>query len=170
MRKPRRPNLTPIRSLTAVTHDKDAHLSLWCFDSAISLSRRDRVALCEKQEVVDERFHVFLHRCAGRRGDLVVFDPDGAGGHFVEALVDDAEGLAEFLHAAEVAVITVSVDPNWNVEFYLVVRIIGLAFAYIPRYTASSEHDAGESVVEGIGGGDDTDALSSTLPDSVIRE
>ena len=84
--------------------------------------------------------------------------------------MDDAEGLAEFLHAAEVAVVAVSVDPDGNVEFYLIVCIIRLAFAYIPRYTASSEHDAGESVVEGVGGGDDTDALGSTFPDPVIRE
>ena len=119
---------------------------------------------------MDERFHVLLHGRAGRGGDFVVFDSDGAGRHFVEALVDDAEGLAELLHAAEVAVVAVSVDADWDVEFDLVVRVIRLAFAHVPGYTASSEHDAGEGVVEGFGGGDHTDVLGSAFPDSIIRE
>ena len=170
MREPWRPNLTPIRSLTAIAHDEHAHLSLWCFDRAVSLSWRDGVAFCEEQEVVDESFHVFLHCCSGGWGDLVVFDSDGARRHLVEALVDDAKGLAELLHAAEVAVVAVSVYSDWDVKFYLIVRIIWLALAYIPRYTAASKHDAGERVVESVGGGDDTNVLGSTLPDSIISE
>ncbi len=117
---------------------------------------------------MDERFHVLFHRGAGRRGDLVVFDSDGAGGHLVETLVDDAEGLAELLHAAEVAVVAVSVYADWDVEFDLVVGVIWLALAYVPWYTTSSKHDAGERVVEGVRGGDDTDALGSTFPDSIV--
>lgn len=170
MREPRRPNLTSIRPLAAIAHDKDAHLSLRRFDRAVGLSRRDGVAFREEQEVVDQSFHVFFHRCTGGWGDLVVFDSDGAGGHFVEALVDDAEGLAELFHAAEVAVVAVSVYADRDVKFYLVVGIIRLALAYIPRYAASSKHDAGEGVVESVGGGDDANALGSAFPDSVVRE
>ena len=170
MREPRRPNLTSIRPLTAVAHDEDAHLSLRRFDRAVGLSRRDGVAFGEEQEVVDERFHVFFHRCAGGWGDLVVFDSDGAGGHLVETLVDDAEGLAELFHAAEVAVVAVSVDPNRDVEFDLVVGIVRLALAYIPWHATASKHDAGEGVVESVGGGDDPNALGSAFPDSVVRE
>lgn len=84
--------------------------------------------------------------------------------------MDDAEGLAELLHAAEVAVVAVSIYPDWDVKFYLIVRIIWLALAYIPRHTAASKHDAGERVVESVGGGDDTNALGSTFPDSIISE
>ena len=87
---------------------------------------------------MDEGFHVFFHCGAGRRGDFVVFDSDGAGGHFVEALVNYAEGLAEFFHAAEVAVVAVSVYTYWDVEFDLVVCVVGLAFADVPGYAASS--------------------------------
>lgn len=170
MRKPRRSNLTSIRSLAAITHHKDSHLSLWRFDGAISLPWRDGVAFCEKQEVVDESFHVFFHRGAGRRRDLVVFDSDGAGGHFVEALVDDAEGLAELFHAAEVAVVAVSVYADGDVKLHLIVRVVWLAFAYIPRYTAASEHDTREGVVESVGGRNDADVLGSTFPDSVVGE
>ena len=120
--------------------------------------------------MVDERLHVFLHRCAGRRGDFVVFDSDGAGGYLVEALVDDAEGLAELFHAAEVAVVAVSVDTHRDVELHLIVCVVRLAFADVPGDTASSEHDAGEGVVEGVGGGDDADTLGPTFPDSVVGE
>ena len=120
--------------------------------------------------MVNERFHVLLHRCTGGRGDFVVFDADRARGYFVEALVDDAKGLAEFFHTAEVAVIAVSVDAHWDVELDLIVCVVRLAFADVPGYTASSEHDAGEGVVEGVGRGDDADALGPTFPDSVVSE
>ncbi len=166
----RRPNLTSVRSLTAIAHDKDAHLSLRCFDRAVSLPRRDGVAFSEEQEVVDQSLHVFFHCCSGRWGDLVVFDSDGAGRHLVEALVDDAEGLAEFFHAAQVAVVAVSIYPDWDVKLHLIIRIIWLALAYIPRYTAASKHDAGERIVESIGGGNNTDPLRSTFPDSIVGE
>lgn len=170
MREPGGPNLAPIRSLAAVADDEDAHFALGRFDGAVRLPRRDGVALCEEQEVVDERFHVLLHRGAGRGRDFVVLDADGAGGHLVEALVDDAEGLAELLHAAEVAVVAVAVDADGDVELDLVVRVVRLALAHVPGYAAPAEHDAGEGVVEGIGGGDDTDALRSAFPDPVVGE
>ena len=170
MRKTWRPDLTSIRSLAAVTDDKDAHFSFWRFDGAISLSGGHGVAFCEEQEMVDQSFHVFLHCCPRRRGDFVVLDSDGAGWHLVEALVDDAEGLAEFFHAAEITVIAVPVYPNWDVKLDLVVRIVRLTFAYIPGYTAASKHDAGERVVESVSSGDNTNALSSAFPYSIICE
>ena len=170
VREPRRPNLTSIRSLTAIAHDEDTHFTLWCFNRAVSFSRGNRVAFCEEQEVVDECLHVFLHRRTGRRRNFVVFDSDGARGHFVQALVDYAEGLAELFHAAEVAVVAVTVDAHRDVELDLIVCVVRLAFADVPGDTASSEHDAGEGVVEGVGGGDDAYALGPTFPDSVVGE
>ena len=170
MGKTRRSDLTSIRSFAAVTDDKDAHFSFWRFDGAISLSGGHGVAFGEEQEVVDQSFHVFLHRCPRRRGDFVILDSDGARRHLVKALVDDAEGLAEFFHAAEIAVVAVSVYPDWNVKFHLVVCIVRLAFAYVPGYTAASKHDARERVVESVGSGDDTNALGSAFPYSVICE
>ena len=170
MREPRRPNLTPIRSLTAIAHDEDTHFALRCFDRAVSFSRGDRVAFCEEQEVMNERLHVLLHRRAGRRGDFVVFNSDGPRWHLIQALVDDAEGLAELLHPAEVAVVAVTVDAHRDVKLDLIVCVVRLAFADVPGDTASPEHDAGEGVVEGVGGGDDADALGPTFPDSVVRE
>ena len=120
--------------------------------------------------MVDQSLHVFLHGCPRRGGDFVILDSDGAGGHLVEALVDDAEGLAEFFHAAEIAVVAVPVHPDGDVKLHLVVRIVRLAFAYVPGYTAASKHDAGERVVESVSSGDDTNALGPAFPYSIICE
>ena len=120
--------------------------------------------------MVDEGFHVFFHGGSGRRGDFVVFDSDGSGGHLVEALVDDAQALSEFFHAAEVAIVAVSVDTDRDIEFYVSVRVVRLAFSYIPRHAGPAQHDAGERVVERVGGGDDADAFGATDPDAVVGE
>ncbi len=170
MRKARRADLAPIRPLAPIAHNKHAHLPLGRFNRTVRLPGGNCVALCVEQEVVDECLHVFLHGGAGGRGDFVVFDADGAGGHFVEALVDDAEGLPEFFHAAEVAVVAVAVDADGDVEFHLVVRVVRVALADVPGHAAAAEHDAREGAVEGIGCGDDADALGATDPDSVVRE
>lgn len=84
--------------------------------------------------------------------------------------MDDAEGLAELFHAAEVAVVAVAVDAHRDVEFHLVVRVVRLAFAHVPGYARASEHDAGEGEVEGVGGGDDANALGAPFPDAVVCE
>lgn len=100
MRKSWRADLTPIRPLASIADNENAHFSLGRLDGAVRFARRDGISFGEEEEVVDEGFHVFLHGGAGGRGDFVVFNANGAGGHFVQALVDDAEALAEFFHAA----------------------------------------------------------------------
>ena len=170
MGESRSPNLAPVRPLAAVRDKENTHLALGRLDGAVSLSRRDCVALGVEQEVVDESLHVLLHCGARRRGDLVVLDLDGTSGHFVQALVDDAEGLAELLHAAEVTVVAVTVDADGDVELDLVVGVIGLGLADIPRDTGSTEHDTREGVVEGISSADDTNTLGTADPDTVVGQ
>ena len=120
--------------------------------------------------MVDQGFHVFFHGCAGRGGDFVVFDADGAGGHFVEALMYDSERLAEFFHAAEVAVVAIAIHAYWDIELDLIVGVIGLAFSHIPGDAAAAEHDAGEGVVESVGGGNNANAFGPADPDAVVGE
>ncbi len=120
--------------------------------------------------MVDQGFHVFFHGCAGWGGDFVVFDADGAGGHFIETLMYDSERLAEFLHAAEVAVVTIAIHTYRDVELNLIVGVVGLAFSHIPGDAAAAEHDAGEGVVESVGGGNDANAFCPADPDAVVRE
>ena len=170
MREARRADLAPVRPLAAVADDEDPHLALGRFDRRVGFPGGHGVALCEEEEMVDEGFHVLFHGGAGGRRDFVVLDADGARGHLVQALVDDAQALAEFFHAAEVAVVAVAVDADGDVELDLVVRVVGLAFAHVPGDAAAAEHDAGEGVVERVGGGDDADALGPAFPDPVVRQ
>lgn len=159
-----------VRPLASITDDVNAHLALWCLDGGVCVAWWDGVSLGVQQEVVDEGLHVLLHGGTGRRGDLVVLNLDGAGRHLVEALVDDAEGLAELLHSAEVSVVAVAIDTDWHIELDLVIGVIGGRLADVPWDSGSSEHDTREGEVEGVSGGDDTDTTETVDPDTIVRQ
>lgn len=120
--------------------------------------------------MMNQSLHVLLHRGSRRRGNLVVLNLDGAGGHLVKALVDDAKGLTELLHSAQVAIVTVAVYTNGDVELYLVVCIIWLRFTNVPGYAGAAKHYAGEGVVQCVGGTDNAYALRASDPDSVVSQ
>lgn len=163
-------DLAAIRSLGAIADQEHSHLTLGGLDGSIGLTGRHRVALCEEEEVVDQSLHVLLHGSTGRRRDLVILNTNGAGRHLVQALVDDAERLAEFLHTAEVTVVAVAVDADRDVEFNLVIGVVGLGLADVPWDTGATEHDTRKAHVQRISGVDDTDPLGSHFPDTVICE
>ena len=170
VRKARGADLAAVRPLAAVTDDIHAHLALWRLDGRVRLAGRHGVALAVEQKVVDQGLHVLLHGGAGRRRDLVVLDLDRAGGHLVQALVDDAQRLPELLHAAEVAVVAVAVDADGHVELDLAVGVVGLRLAHVPWHAGAAEHDTGEGVVECIRGGYNTNALCTADPDAVVGQ
>lgn len=170
MSKARGTDVHTVRPLASVTDNVHAHLTLWCLDDGICVAWWDDVSLGVQKEVVDKGLHVLLHGGTRRRGDLVVLDLDGAGRHLVDALVDDAEGLAELFHSAEVSVVAVAIDTDWHIELNLVIGVIGGGLANIPRNARSSKHDAREGEVESIGGGDDTDTTETVDPDTVVRQ
>jgi hypothetical protein len=163
-------NLATVGPLGTVGDDEHTHLTFGSLDGTVGLSRRDCVALGVEQEVVDKSLHVLLHGSTGRRSDLVVLDLDGASGHLVQALVDDAEGLTELLHTAEVTVVAVTVDTDGNVELDLVVCVVRLGLADIPWHTRTTKHDTGERVVESISSADDTNTLGAADPDTVVGQ
>lgn len=163
-------NLAAVGPLGAVGDDEHTHLTLGGLDGAVGLSRRNCVTLGVEQEVVDESLHVLLHGSTGRRSDLVVLDLDGASGHLVQALVDNAERLTELLHTAEVTVVAVTVDTDRNVKLDLVVCVVGLGLADIPWHTRTTKHDTGEGVVQSISGADDTNTLGTADPDTVVGQ
>jgi hypothetical protein len=88
--------------LSAIRHNEHTHLTLGRLNSAVCLTRWDSVSFSEKQKVVNQSLHVLLHRSSWWRANLVVLGPDGASGHLVETLEDDAEGLTELFHAAAI--------------------------------------------------------------------
>ena len=170
MRKPRRPDLAPIRPLTAIANHIHAHLPLGRLDGRIRLPGRDGVALSKQQKMVNQRLHILLHRRAGRGRDFIILDAHGARGHLVQALMDDAQALAELLHAAQVPIIAVAVDAHRDIELHLAVGVVRRALANVPRHAGAAQHDAREAVVERVGGGDDADVLGAPDPDPVVGE
>lgn len=163
-------NVASIGALATVTDNVDAHLALGGLNDRVRLAGGHGVTLCVEKEVVNEGLHVLLHGGARRGSDLVVLDADGAGGHLVEALVDDAQRLAELFHAAEIAVVAVAVGADGDVEFDLVIGIVGLALADIPRDTGTAQHDTSEGQVQSLGGRHNTDATQTLDPDSVVSK
>lgn len=119
---------------------------------------------------MDKGLHVLLHSSTGRRRDLVVLDADGTGGHLVQTLVDDAQGLTELLHTAEVTVVAVTVDTNGDIELDLVVGVVGLRLTDIPRDTGATKHDTSETHAQGVGGVNNTNTLGTSLPDTVVSQ
>ena len=163
-------DLASIGPFATVADEEDAHFALGSFDGGVRLSRGNGVSFGVQKEVVDQGLHVLLHGRAWWRHDLVVFDTYGAGRHLVQTLMDDSQTLSEFLHSAQVPVIAVAVDADWYVKLHLVVSIVRLALAHVPRHAAAPKHDARERVVKRICGGNDTDALCSAFPDPVVRQ
>ena len=163
-------NVAPVGALTAVADNVDTHLSLGSLNGRVCVAGGHGVALGVEQEVVDQSLHVLLHGGAGRRRDLVVLDTDGPGGHLVQALVDDAEGLAKLFHADEIAVVAVTVSADGDIKFDLVVGVVGLALADVPRNTGTTEHRTGEGEVEGFGSCNDTYTPQTFHPDTVVRQ
>jgi len=163
-------NMHAVRPLAAIANHVHAHLALGGLDGGVGVTRWHSIALGEEQEVVNQCLHVLFHGSAGRRRNLVVLVPDGASWHLVEALVDDTQRLTELFHAAQVPVVAVAVDAHGYVELDLVVGVVGRGLAHVPGHSGAAEHDAREGEVEGIGRGDDTNALETVDPDAVIRE
>lgn len=166
--KSRSTDLAPVGSLATVTDQVHGHLTLRSLNGRVGLARGHGVTLGVQKEVVDQSLHVLLHGSTGRRRDLVVLDLDGARGHLVQALMDDAEGLTELLHTAEVTVVAVTVDTNGDVKLDLVVGVVGLGLADIKWHTGTTEHDTSETHVQCIRGVDNTNTLGSGLPDTVV--
>lgn len=84
--------------------------------------------------------------------------------------MNNPQTLPELLHPAQIPIIAVAVDADGDIEFDLIVGIIGLRLADIPWDAGAAEHDAGEGVVKGIGGVDDTDTFCAPNPDAVVGE
>ena len=170
MGEPRRTNLASVRSLATVTDKVDTHLSLGSLNGRICLARWDSVPFCEQQEVVDQGLHVLLHRRAGWRANLVILHAHGTCGNLIQALVNNAQRLPEFFHTAQIPVVAVTVDTDGDVKLDLIVRIIRLGLADIPRHTGAAKHDTAEAEIESVGSGYYSDILGPVYPDPVVRE
>jgi hypothetical protein len=168
--KARSTDLAAVWSLTAITNKVNTHLTLGSLNCRISFARRYSISFGEQEEVVDKSFHIFLHSGSRRRTDFVVLNLDRSGRHLVQTLVNDSKRLAELLHPTQVAIITVTINSNGDVEFDLVICIIGLGFAYIPWHTGTSKHNSSKAHVQSVRSTYHPNTLRSGFPDPVISK
>ena len=162
----------------------NTHLSLRRLNSAVSLTRRNRVSLAEELEVVDQALHALLHHGTGWRCELMVVDLDNTSRHLVQALADDVQTLAHLLDTAEVSVVAIAIFADGDIELdlsnrsvmwqitlrshtHLVVLVIRLDLSEIPRDTTSTQHDTAEAPVQGLLGSHYTNTNRPLLPDTV---
>ncbi len=172
MGEARRADLEPVRLVGTVADEVDAELALRVLDGGIGLALGHAEAFGEELEVVDQLFHVRLHRLARRRCHLVVVGDDGAGvgTQPVHALLDDAVGLAHLLHTHEVAVVAVARLAHGDVEFHAVVGVVGLLLAQVPGDARAAQHRAGHAEVQRALLRHDADVHGALLPDAVVRQ
>ncbi len=107
-----------------------------------------------------------------RRRNLVVVDDDRTGvfAQPVDALLDDAVGLAELLDANQITVVAVAVGADRNVEIHAVVDFVRLLLAQIPLDAGAAQHRAGETERQGAFGRHHANADGALLPDAVVGQ
>ena len=142
------------------------------FHGGIGFALGHAVALGEQLEVVDQGFHVVFHLDARGWHDLVVIDHHRAGifPQPVDALANDAVGLAQFFHAHEIAVVAVAVDAHGDIEIHAVVHFVRLFLAQVPFHTGAPQHRTREAELHGALRRHDADVDRPLLPDAVVRQ
>ena len=121
---------------------------------------------------MDQGFHVVLDLGALGRNHLVILDRHRPriGAQPVDTLTDDAVGLAHLFHAHQIAVITIAVHADRNIEIDLMIGRIGLLLAQIPFDAGAAQHGTGETELQCPLRRDHTDAHGALLPDAVVGE
>ena len=172
MRIARRADLHAIRLVGAVGNKIDAEFPFRRFDHSVSLARGHVHAFGEEFEVVDQFFHILLHRDARRRRDLVAVAHHRAGiiAQPLDALLDDAVGLAHLFDTHEVTVIAIAVDADRNVELHAVVNFVRLLLAQVPLDARAAQHGAGKAQRFRTLRRHHADADGTLLPDAVIGQ
>ena len=168
----RRADLQAIRLVGAIGDHIDTELALRRLDRGIHLTGRHAIAFGEQLEVVDERFHVILHRHAVGRRDLVVADHHRPRipAQPVDALADETIRLTHLLDANQVAIVAIAVDPDRDVEIETVIHFIGLFFAQVPFDARSAQHGPGKTEIERALGADRANADRALFPDAIVGQ
>src|ERR1700745_4233823 len=154
MRKRGRADLAFIGLVRAVGDQIDAELTLGGFHRHIDLPGRHAKAFAVEFEVMDQRFHRALHLGASWRKYLAVLDRDRTlpiwSAELRDALSHDAHRLAHFFHADQIAVVTVAVLADRNVEIHLRIGLIRLRLSEIPGSPRATHHHAGKAPPPGV--------------------
>jgi len=99
----------------------------------------------------------------------VVVDLDLTRRHLVQALVNNAQRLAELLNTAQVPVIAVAILAHRHVKLDLVVCIVRRDLADIPRHTTAAQHHTAKAIVDGLLRRHSANADGTLTPHTVRR-
>ncbi len=145
--EPRRTDLDAVGLVGTVGDQVNPEFPLGMLHRGIDFPLGHAIALGKQLEMVDQGFHVVLHLFPPRRHDLVIVDDHRPRilAQPVHALFDDPVRLAHFLDPDEIAVVTVAVGADRDIEVEPVVNFVGLLLAQVPGHAGSAQHGAGET-------------------------
>src|SRR5262249_21264039 len=133
VRERRRANFALVGTVGAVGDEIYAKLALRRFHGGINFARRNPVTFGIKLKMMDQRFHGALHLGAARRHDLGINKVRRAlpirCAQLANALLHDTHRLAHLLHTNAVAVVTIAVLANRDVEIELRIALVRLRLA-----------------------------------------
>src|SRR5438270_12041013 len=104
-----------------VAHDVIPHLAPRRFHCLINLTCWNCKAFRDYLKVIDEGLHLGLHLLAVGKNDSGSVSLYWTFRHSIEGLPDDRDGFAQFLHAAHVARVNVSILRDRYPELKLLV-------------------------------------------------
>ena len=139
-------------------------------DRRIRFSGRNVNTFGKELEMVNQFFHVLLHCNPRRRRNLMVIDYHRSRilAQPLNALLDDAVGLAKFLNSYQIPVIAVAIDPDRYVKIHPIVHFIRLFLPQIPFHPRTPQHRAGKAQCPGAFRRHHPNTYQTLFPDTII--
>ena len=125
-------------------------------------------------EMLDDCLHRTLHFATSWWKNLVVLRGDGTlslgGSKLFDALSHNAYRLAHLLHAHEVAIVTVAMLADRDIEIKLWVAFVRLCLAQIPSRAGAAHHHARKAPGPGVGELDHPDVDIALLENAIFSQ
>ena len=111
-------------------------------DCRIRFPGRNVNTFGKELEMVNQLFHVLLHRNPRRRRNLMVigYHRSRILAQPLNTLPDNAVGLAKFLDSYQIPVIAVAINPDRYVKIHPIVDFIRLFLPQIPFHPRTTQH------------------------------
>src|SRR5690606_603776 len=158
MRERRRADPQPIRDRAAVADRVVPVGALRALDVEMTLAGRHDRTPADVDEVMDQRLDVVHRAILDRRRRERVPRLVVAGRHVLDALLDDAQALADLLGAHGAAVEAIAVLGDWDVELELLVARVWPRLAEVPVEARGAQVRAGHAPVDRLLGRHRADA------------
>ena len=84
--------------------------------------------------------------------------------------MDDPQGLTHFFHPAQIAIIAVAILAHRNEKIELVIALIGLRAAQIPRHARPAHHHTAKAPIKRLLLADNANISIALLEDAVFGQ